>query len=130
MQAVHSSPPESRPRGPRMRTDTGFRVVLALVLLVAGVGVVGALGFYLGKETVENRAARELNAMMRLQERLYRHHRANGLFPPPGSDAYRSPDLAVSDHSDTSVSYYSGVARSRVLTLHIRGDGTLLTSRR
>lgn len=107
-----------------------FRVILALVLLGIGAGVVGALGFSLGKETAEKRAARELNAMMRLQERLYRDRRANGRFPPAGSDMYKSPDLAVSDYSDTSVSYYSGVAQNRVLTLHIRSDGTLLTSRR
>ncbi|HEX9939094.1 MAG TPA: hypothetical protein VGB15_18270 [Longimicrobium sp.] len=112
-----------------MKSNTPNRALLAAVLVGGGVCLVGGVAFFLGVQAAEEQATREVNAMMRLQERLYGAYARNGEFPPPGIDDYEFPGLTVSHQSDTSVSFYSGLDQARFLTLHIRKDGVLLTSR-
>ena len=91
--------------------------------------VAAGLGFYAGIQKAERQATAEVNAMMRLQEQLYRVRATDGRFPPPAINVYERHGLTVSDLSDTSVTFYSGVEQTHLLTLHVR-DAFLLTSRR
>ena len=106
------------------------RAFLVAVVAIPLILVVGGVGFYAGLQKADRQATREVNAMMRLQEQLYRARARDGRFPPVSIDLYERPGLTVSAESDTSVTFYSGVDQTHLVTLHVRGDGTLLTSRR
>lgn len=98
-------------------------------VIVVGLAGTGFFSYSAGARKAEQRCSVDVRRIGAVQDSLYRIFRRDGKLPRPNIDTYEMHGLTVSDLSDTSVTYYSGLEASHLLTLHIDPDGRLSVSR-
>jgi len=110
-------------------TSKAIRWAMHDVVLLTTSGLAAATGFYLGIEAAEERATVEFNALSKVEERLVVQTVPRAI---PGEQLLHSGDSPAHrlGYGRFAVSYYSGVERTRAVTLHLRSDGNVLSTRR